>query len=254
MKLQSLLKTVLYKAGYSVKRIQPVARPKDAGGPVESAVSAEELMSLLHRENPYEGFDYQSIPFDGHGWGGQSPAFRELIAELKPDFIVEVGTWKGASALEMAAAARELGLKTRILCVDTWLGALEFWTDQNDPERYLSLRLKNGYPSVYYQFLANVCHRGFQDAIVPFPQTSYIASLWLRRQGLRSPMIYVDASHEEEDVYQDLCSYWDLVRKGGVLFGDDYGWDGVRLAVERFAKEEGKRVEFIADKWVLRKD
>jgi predicted O-methyltransferase YrrM len=66
-------------------------------------------------------------------------------------------------------------------------------------------------------------------------------------------MIYVDASHEEEDVYQDLVSYWDLVRPGGVLFGDDWTWDGVRLAVQRFADEQGIVIRHRHDKWELRK-
>jgi hypothetical protein len=210
-------------------------------------------MKLLHKTNPYDGFDFRSYPFDAHGWGGESGAFRQLIEETKPTLIIEVGTWKGASALEMAAVTRAAALPTQILCVDTWLGALEFWTDQNDPERYSSLRLRNGYPTVYYQFLANVCHKGFQEHIVPFPQTASIASLWLRYYGIRSEMVYIDASHEEEDVYQDLCNYWDLVCENGVLFGDDYSWDGVRLAVDRFAVEERRKLEFIGDKWVLRK-
>ena len=66
-------------------------------------------------------------------------------------------------------------------------------------------------------------------------------------------MIYLDASHEEEDVYQDLCNYWEVLANNGVLFGDDYAWDGVRLAVDRFAKDERRQVSFIADKWTLRK-
>ena len=66
-------------------------------------------------------------------------------------------------------------------------------------------------------------------------------------------MIYVDGSHEEEDVYQDLTNYWEIVAADGIIFGDDYSWDGVRLAVERFAKEEKKQVRFIADKWIIRK-
>ena len=181
-------------------------------------------------------------------------AFRELILEIKPRLIVEVGSWKGASALEMAAIAQGAGLPTQILCVDTWLGALEFWTDPNDSERYLSLQLKHGYPTVYYQFLANVCHKGFQDRIVPFPQTASTASLWLRYYGITPELVYIDASHEEEHVYEDLCNYWDVVADGGVLFGDDYfSWDGVRLAVDRFAKEQRKEPSFIDDKWVLSK-
>ncbi len=249
--MQSLLKTLLYKAGYSIKKIRQAPRRAVTAASPQSADA--DIMSLLHKTNPYEGFDYKALPFDAHGWGGQSPAFRELITKLKPRLILEVGTWKGASALEMATALRDTGLPAQIVCIDTWLGALEFWTDHSDPQRYQSLALKHGYPSVYYQFLANVCHQGFQDRIVPFPQTSATAALWFRKFGITADMIYVDASHEEEDVYQDLCSYWEIVSDHGILFGDDYSWDGVRLAVERFAKEEGRKVEFNADKWVLRK-
>lgn len=250
--MRSLLKTLLYKAGYSIKKIRHAPRTASAGSQNAAATNID-IMGLLHATNPYEGFDYQSLPFDAHGWGGQSPAFRELIAQLKPRLILEVGTWKGASALEMAAAAGDLGLDTKIVCIDTWLGALEFWTDHDDPARYQSLKLRHGYPSVYYQFLANVCHKGCQDRIIPFPQTASTAALWFRRFGIVADMIYIDASHEEEDVYQDLCSYWEVAAANGILFGDDYSWDGVRLAVERFAKEENRTVSFSADKWILRK-
>src|SRR4029434_8614820 len=122
----------------------------------------------------------------------------------------------------MAAITRQLDLRTQVVCIDTWLGALEFWTDQTDSERYVSLGLRHGYPTVYYQFLANVCHHGLQDRIIPFPQTSSIAALWFRYYGILADLIYLDASHEEEDVYHDVCHYWELLAGNGVLFGDDY--------------------------------
>jgi len=252
MNIQSVIKTAFYKAGYSIKRIRQAQRVSTFGE--DHATGITDVMRLLHESNPYDGFDFRSRPFDPHGWGGESPVFRELISQVKPRLIIEVGTWKGASALEMAAVTRDLNLTTQIVCIDTWLGALEFWADQSDPARYLSLQLQNGYPTVYYQFLANVCHRGFQDRIVPFPQTASIAALWFRYYGLAADLIYLDASHEEEDVYRDLCDYWAVVATNGVLFGDDYSWDGVRLAVERFAREERRQIAFIADKWVLRRE
>ena len=252
MNIHSLIKTAFYKAGYSVKRIRPTSRAPAASLERENG-GTPDVMRLLHKTNPYDGFDFQAVSYDAHGWGGESPAFRELLSQARPRLIVEVGTWKGASALEMARITRELDLTTQIVCIDTWLGALEFWTDQEDPKRYLSLQLRHGYPTAYYQFLANVCHQGFQDRIIPFPQTASIAALWFRYYGVTADVIYLDASHEEEDVYQDLCNYWELVSERGILFGDDYAWDGVRLAVDRFAKEDGSRVAFIADKWVLRK-
>jgi hypothetical protein len=250
--IRSLIKRIFYRAGFSIKKIRE-PRKRRVTKTAYPDSSCENLMTLLHKENPYHHFEFERYPIDLQGWGAESVAFRELILETKPKLIVELGTWKGASALEMAAITREVGLSTQILCVDTWLGALEFWTNQDDPERFLSLQLLNGYPTVFYQFLANVCHKGFQDRIVPFPQTTSTAALWLRQYGMSPELVYIDASHEEEDVYQDLCDYWELLSPDGVLFGDDYSWDGVRLAVNRFAEEIRCSVSFAADKWVFRK-
>jgi len=252
MNLQSLVKTVLYRLGYSIKRVRP-RRSIAPGAGDRGAVSRDELLALLHPRDPFAGFDYAARPFDGHGWGSDSPAFRELILAQKPRLIIEVGTWKGGSALQMASVLEEAKLPGTILCIDTWLGALEFWTDLTDPARYGSLRHDHGWPTVYFQFLANVCHRHLQHRIVPFPQTSATGALWLRHYGLRGDLIYIDGSHEEEDVYQDVLDYWEVLAPGGTLFGDDWSWDGVRLAVERFAREQNLRVSFLADKWLLRK-
>lgn len=246
--MKSLLKTLFYRFGYSITRVRPAARQ----GAVAAGGQAD-LMKLLHAQNPYADFPLADYPEDLQGWGSQSPAFAELLSKVKPQRIIEVGTWKGGSAIHMAGLVKQQGLAAQIICVDTWLGAVEFWTDQSDPERYQALKCRNGYPTVYYQFLANVIHRGCQDVIVPFPQTSTIGALWFRRFGVTADLIYIDGSHEEDDVYADLVSYWDLVRPGGVLVGDDWGWDGVRLAATRFARENGLTVTQLADKWYLEK-
>lgn len=174
------------------------------------------------------GFDPSPYPVDLQGWGSDSPVFKELIEELRPRLIIEVGTWKGASALHMAGICDALDLDTRIVCVDTWLGAYEFIGA--DGER--DLLPKYGYPSVYYQFLANVVKVGQQRRIIPFPQTSLIASRYLWHHQIRADLIYIDGSHDERDVYADICAYWPLLRPRGVLFGDDYdSFEDVRKAV-----------------------
>lgn len=250
MSLHSLLKSVFYRLGFSIKRLRPVTQKTGGTG---RAIEASQIRSMLHATDPYAGFDASRFPLDIHGWGHESNAFHDLIQAHNPKLIVEVGTWKGASAIRMADEVAAAGLDAQILCIDTWLGALEFWTDHEDPERYQSLRLQNGWPQVYYQFLANVCHKGQQARIIPFPQTSATGALWLRFFGVKAELIYVDASHEEEDVYGDLLGYWEAVAPGGVLFGDDWSWDGVRLAVQRFARENDLMIRFAADKWVLDK-
>jgi predicted O-methyltransferase YrrM len=185
------------------------------------------------------------------GWNSQNKIFDRLVNETRPSVIIEVGTWLGASAIHMATAARNAGVSCTIYCVDTWLGAEEFWTRFADtPER--NLALKNGYPSVYYKFLSNVVEHGSQDTIVPIPNTSHIGSIILKHMRVQADLIYVDGSHEYEDVKSDIKDYMPLLRKGGVMFGDDMTWKSVREAVDHSL---GKKVEVVDNNfWVFRKN
>ena len=191
-----------------------------------------ELMRLIHEVSPYEAFDYTAYPVDLDP-AGPHPTFQMMIEAVRPSLIIEVGTWRGNSAIYMAEHAKSLGLDTTIICVDTWLGGIEhgFGTPLN---QYL-LR-KHGYPQLYFQFLANVMHRGHQDTIIPFPATSTIAARWFRYYGLKADLIYIDASHEYEDVKADLENYAECLSPRGYMFGDDYlTWPGVTQAVDEFA-------------------
>jgi len=252
--LQELLKHIAYRFGFSLRRLRAVKTRQ--GGPAGARLGNDgaALMRAIHASDPYAGFCYEEIPFDGQGWGSNSPAFGQLVERVRPGLIIEVGTWKGGSALEMAAQLERLGLtNSRILCVDTWLGALEMWGDQTDAQRFGSLALKHGYPQLYYQFLANVCHKGAQHRIIPLPLPSLTAAQWLSLRAVRADLIYLDGSHEEEDVLADLMDYWDLLAPGAVLFGDDYDWTGVRMAVDRFARDQRLTLDHLDDKWLLTK-
>lgn len=245
--LQSFLKFAAYRCGFSLRRLRPASRL--ARG---SASHSGRIRPLLHRIDPYKDFDPSAWPEDSSGWGSDSPAFAELVETIRPGRLIEIGTWKGGSALTLARHLDRTGNDCEILCVDTWLGALEMWTNLEDPTRHGSLNLKNGYPSLYYTFLSNVVRAGHQERITPFPVPSITAAQWLSLHGVRADLIYLDGSHEEEDVYQDLVVWWDIVSPGGVLFGDDWTWDGVRLAVQRFAAENHLAISHRHDKWELR--
>lgn len=212
---------------------------------------------MLHEINPYDNFDMTNYEVDIQGWNSDTPVFTELISELKPKLIIEVGTWKGASAIQMASICRDFGLDTKVVCVDTWLGALEFWTDKKDKDRYLSLKLKNGYPQVYYQFLGNVIYTNHQDRIIPFPQVSEIAARWFKQNNVKPDLIYIDASHDFNDVQRDLHAY-NYLNKDAVIFGDDYNtWEGVRGGVDSawrmFYQGMGYKLETRYNNWIIRK-
>lgn len=212
---------------------------------------SQELLSLLHTVNPYDGFA-PPYPLDLQGWHGTAPIFAELIEKKKPKLVIEVGTWMGQSAATMGQELRKYGGK--LICVDTWLGSTEFWLDLGNESRYRALKLQNGYPQVYYRFLSNMAHLRLQDTVIPFPQTSANAARVLAKKGVEAGLIYIDASHEEGDVLMDLQGYWPLLEDGGMMFGDDWtGWPGLKSDVQAFADKMGLAVAVSEDQqfWMI---
>ena len=149
----------------------------------------------------------------------------------------------------MAKILKRGNKNCKITTEDTWLGALEFiGSDKGDH----NLMKKNGYPQVYYQFLSNVVHNDVQDYIDPFPSTSLIAARYFEKNNIKADLIYIDGSHDYEDVVADLKSYWPLVNDGGIMFGDDYNpeqWPGVVKAVDEFSDKIKQEDGF----WILTK-
>ena len=67
--------------------------------------------------------------------------------------------------------------------------------------------------------------------------------------------IYVDASHSYEGCLHDLTRALEVIKPGGVLFGDDYGdkKPGVKKAVDKFIKNTGLKLNnFHADQFEIR--
>lgn len=214
----------------------------------------EELLPKFHDVSPYDGFDAAAYEEDIQGWGSYSPVFETIIKRVEPSIIVEVGTWKGASAIHMSNLLKQEGIDCAILCVDTWLGDSSHWYR---PEWRSHLQIKNGYPSFYYQFLANVVKHGHDDMIIPVPQTSRSACDWLKHEGIEPDLAYIDCSGDPNIVYLDIQGYWERLAPNGVLFGDDYGGvsdPGVTMAVDKFGQDLGREPMIIENKWIFTKN
>jgi hypothetical protein len=112
----------------------------------------------------------------------------------------------------------------------------------------------HGYPHIFYQFLVNVSATDFADRIFPIAQTSINGARLLRASKITADAIYVDGSHQLEDVYEDLRAYWPILRAGGVMWGDDWEISGVKVSVMRFALEMELDCQVADDIfWTLRK-
>lgn len=188
----------------------------------------EKVRNKIHgTHDPYAGFD--PITYDIQGWASYSQCFEDTIREIQPKIIVEVGTWKGASAIHMAKTCKKYYDDFEIICVDTFLASYEHWIsiDGNLPKS----SLKHGRPTIYETFLSNVVTEGLTEYITPFPIDSINGGLTLLHLDVQADLVYIDAGHEYQSVYMDLMLYRNLVRPGGHLLGDDWFHPPIKEAV-----------------------
>lgn len=212
--------------------------------------------------SPFIGFDYTQYEFDiisfwdyfrskepTNTFDDCHPIFEKLISQLKPQVIYEIGTYKGKSAIHMANLTKKYQIpNARIVCIDTWLGSAEHGHSDNDLKRV------HGYPTIYYQFLANVMHTNNQDVIVPIPIDSISYYRVLKENQTYADLIFVDGGHFYESVSVDIRLYWEVLKPGGIMLGDDYcpkAWPDVVRAVHEFFPEDQVHVE--EGKWWVQK-
>lgn len=175
----------------------------------------------IHRTTSWYGVPIQQTPTDM--W-----MIQQIIVELKPDFLIETGTFKGGSALYYASVLQGLGAPTKIVTVDI--------------EGQLDKALE--YPV-------------FRDRVIPIIGDS-VGPDTVRRiadivQG-QPALVLLDSLHRKDHVLRELELYADFVPVGGymIVFDTDLNGHPVRPdygpgpmeAVEAFLKTDSR---FVSD-------
>lgn len=221
-----------------------------------TSARADAINRLHDGIDPFQGFVPALWADPTDEWDSHHVWFDQMVSELRPRVIVEVGSFLGASSRHFAQSLRRLTLDSVVVCVDTWLAEQVLWSN---PQWRPHLRITNGRPEFYKAWLANALAAGLQDYLCPLPMASPNAARYLHARGVQAELIYIDASHDEGDVYHDLTLYWDLVlRGGGYLLVDDYApgnkdFVGVVRDCDRFARERRLPLEVNGLKARMRK-
>ncbi|XP_023514987.1 uncharacterized protein LOC111779144 [Cucurbita pepo subsp. pepo] len=212
------------------------------------------LQKVFNGKSPFLNFPPPHVaellhPKKIKGWGSTGAVFENLVRQVKPRTIIEVGSFLGASATHMANLTRQLGLDTQILCVDDFRG----WPGFLD--RFKDLWMINGDVSLLYQFMQNVVAMNASDSVIPLPFSTGSVLDSLCEWGVYGDLIEVDAGHDFNSAWSDINRAYRILRPGGVLFGHDYFTAadnrGVRRAVNLFAQINGFKVKVDGQHWVL---
>jgi hypothetical protein len=141
---------------------------------------------------------------------------------------VEIGVWRGDSSALFLARAGYLHL------VDAW--SPQPYTNMHDYlQRYQHIvrgSTMADFHAHYAMVYAEVCARfkGKPVSIHRCTSREFFANF-----DETVDWVYIDGSHEYSDVFADLAASAGIVKRGGWIYGDDYGnKTGVMQAVDEF--------------------
>ena len=148
--------------------------------------------------------------------------------------FVEVGAFLGRSAVFMAVEIINSGKNIKFDCIDHWQGSEEH--NNNDEVNFERL---------YVDFLENI--KPVKGVINPIRANSIEASNLYKLNSL--DFVFIDASHDEASVKDDLAHWMPRVKEDGVIAGDDLNNEGVANAVKWFFDNE--KLDIVGRQWMV---
>jgi predicted O-methyltransferase YrrM len=177
------------------------------------------------------------------GWSDFIYVYQRMVDRFPSGSVfVEIGVWKGCSAVYMGEAIKESGKDIEFWIVDHFNGSPEHIA--REPETCARL---------LETVTSNITAARLEDYIDILVAPSVEASESFADEALT--FVYIDAAHEYEAVYQDIRAWWPKVKQGGVMAGHDYSrrGPGVIQAVDEFCNEHGLALLVEGASWIIEK-
>jgi predicted O-methyltransferase YrrM len=162
----------------------------------------------------------------GQDWFNYGDLYSSIVKKFPSgSHFIEIGSWKGRSAVYMAVEIINSDKKITFDCIDHWNGSWEHL--QGGPAYDPITDITDG---LYNEFLNNI--KPVNHIINPIRMSSVEASNLYENESL--DFVFIDAGHEYEDVKNDIITWLPKIKKGGILAGHDFNNDspGVVRAVK----------------------
>ena len=168
------------------------------------------------------------------GWAKYPEGFlleyENFIKQCKGnEVIVEVGSWKGRSAVFMGVLLhnyfKEHNKAPKFFAVDHFKGSDEK-AHHEDPICNKGL--------LFAEFQNNIYQ--VQKFVTPIKAPSVEAAQTFEDNSI--DFLLIDGGHTYEDVYSDIKAWITKMKPGSIICGDDANWSGVRQAAEEWFNKE----------------
>ncbi|MBT4251262.1 glycosyltransferase [bacterium] len=166
-------------------------------------------------------FDYEKKLNDiGWPWAGHKYFAYDLVCNVRPKRIVELGTFYGTSLWSFSQAIKDNNLDTELFGVDTWKGEAHSGFYGEEVFETVSKVRSEFYPGLNI----NLLRKTFDEAVYDFKDESI-------------DILHIDGLHTYEAVKHDFETWLPKVRKDGIILFHDIkvGRDG--FGVYKFWEE-----------------
>jgi hypothetical protein len=192
----------------------------------------------MQNSNKVKNHIYDQSQF-GENWFSYPILYSNIVKNFSSGSkFVEIGSWKGKSAAYMAVEIANSNKDIEFYCIDTWEGSVEHEGMKELPQLY-NIFLENMKPVEEYYFPLKISSL---DACKKFKNNSL-------------DFVFLDASHEYEDIKMDIEAWLPKVKIGGILAGHDYYNEGTDWfpGVKRAVKEMLDEFDCSEDCWIYHK-
>lgn len=176
------------------------------------------------------------------GWFNFEEVYFEQVGKRDNCLFLEIGAWKGKSTFFLAEQIIDQGKNIQIFSVD-------FWEDENNEAQYWEL-LKGSKVSLYEEFLNNMLATKTQEVITPFKMSSDKFFEIMKGSSPKFDFIYIDGSHQYDQVKKDVQNSLVHLKSGGLLAGHDYNAEGVKQAVDEVIG--AKNITTFRNTWMMK--
>jgi len=169
--------------------------------------------------------EFNEIP----GWFVYDTMYDDMVKNAKGgETFVELGSWFGKSTNYMATKIKESGKNIKFTTIDTFKGTAD---------EGLHNTIVNGSfdGDIFYEFIDNTIISDNYGTFDIIKDTSHNATNQFQNNSI--DYIMLDGGHSYEDVNEDIKLWYNKVKPGGYISGDDYGgsfFPGVTKAVDEY--------------------
>ncbi len=175
-------------------------------------------------------FDSENIFNDvNESWAGHRSFAYDLIANIKPKSLVELGVYSGTSFFSFCKSVKDNNIDCRLYAVDSWIGDLHSGDGYSEDVYNIFNGVKNKfYPNINIEVL----RMNFDDALDKFEDNSI-------------DILHIDGYHTYDAIKHDFELWFSKVKSNGIILlhdivekRNDFGvylyWDEIKEKYNTF--------------------